>query len=33
MPQPKKEEPDDEEENYAAAMYRRLELGCGGGGY
>jgi hypothetical protein len=34
MPQPKKEEPDDEEEDYAVAMYRRLGLYRGGnGGY
>jgi hypothetical protein len=33
MPQPKKEEPDEAEEDYTAAMYRRLGLGCGGGGY
>jgi hypothetical protein len=26
-----KEEPDEEEEDYAAAMYRRLGLGHGGG--
>ncbi|KAK1680721.1 hypothetical protein QYE76_041569 [Lolium multiflorum] len=30
LPQPKKEEPSDEDEDYAAAMYRRLELGRGG---
>jgi hypothetical protein len=33
MPHPKKEETDDEEEDYMAAMYRRLGLGHGGGGY
>jgi hypothetical protein len=33
MPHLKKEEPDDNEEDYTVAMYRRLGLGRGGGGY
>ncbi|KAK1667027.1 hypothetical protein QYE76_055186 [Lolium multiflorum] len=33
IPQLKKEEPDDDMEDYVVAMYHRLGLGCGSGDY